>query len=270
MTKKIVAIGGGENGRVKSDGTKEPYETGPMDQEIIKLTGKEHPNFLFLAHSQLHSLDIQNLYFKTMKNIYNGIYGCDCKILRSEKVADKELVKELFNWADIIYEGGGNTLDMIDFWKETGLDKLLREAWQNGKVMCGVSAGANCWFKECSSDSLQIKYGPDQPLIIVECLSFYDGLFVPHCDELGRQESVKELLKEKDSIALQVSNCAALEIVNNQFRIITSDASNHQIEPYALKTYWENGTYIEEQIPISLEYQDIETLLTKSKKRKTK
>ena len=74
MTKKIVAIGGGENGRVKSDGTQTPYETGPMDQEIIKLTGKEHPNFLFLAHSQLQSLDVQDIYFQTMKNIYGGKY----------------------------------------------------------------------------------------------------------------------------------------------------------------------------------------------------
>ena len=31
MTKKIVALGGGENGRVKPDGTCKPYETGPID-----------------------------------------------------------------------------------------------------------------------------------------------------------------------------------------------------------------------------------------------
>ena len=47
MTKKIVAIGGGENGRITSDGTRKPYETGPIDQEIIHLTGKENPHFFF-------------------------------------------------------------------------------------------------------------------------------------------------------------------------------------------------------------------------------
>ena len=31
MTKKIVAIGGGENARIRSDGTQARYETGPMD-----------------------------------------------------------------------------------------------------------------------------------------------------------------------------------------------------------------------------------------------
>lgn len=52
MSKKIVAIGGGENGRIGSDGTRYPYELANQDMEIIRITGKEHPNFLFLAHSQ--------------------------------------------------------------------------------------------------------------------------------------------------------------------------------------------------------------------------
>ncbi len=131
MTRKIVAIGGGENGRIKSDGTKVPYETGTMDQEIIRLTGKEHPNFLFIAHSQLQSLDGQEFYFQTMKNIYGGKYNCECKMLRSDKLIDTEFVQDLVDWADIIYEGGGNTLDMIELWKNTGFDKILKK---HGKV----------------------------------------------------------------------------------------------------------------------------------------
>ncbi len=113
MTKKVVAIGGGENGRTKSDGSKTPYATKPMDREIIKLTGKQKPNFLFMAHSQLESLDAQNSYSKIMKDIYEEIYGCKCKLLGSNDVLDKKLSESLVEWADIIYEGGGNTLDMV-------------------------------------------------------------------------------------------------------------------------------------------------------------
>ena len=40
MSRKIVAIGGGQNGRLKPDGTRFPYETMPMDKEIIRLTEK--------------------------------------------------------------------------------------------------------------------------------------------------------------------------------------------------------------------------------------
>lgn len=44
MTKRIVAIGGSLNGRRLDDGNYEPYETGPMDQETIKIN---HYNFRY-------------------------------------------------------------------------------------------------------------------------------------------------------------------------------------------------------------------------------
>lgn len=262
MTRKIVAIGGGENGRVKSDGTKFPYETGPMDKEIIRLTGKEKPNFLFIGHSV--PLEGQEFYFSTMKNIYGVMYGCECKDIKSDELTNLDEVQKKMDWADIIYEGGGNTLDMIALWKDTGFDKVLRNAWESGKVMCGVSAGANCWFKECSSDSLQIKYGKDQPLIGVECLGFVAGLFVPHCDAPGRRDNVRDLLETRDTIGLSISNCCALEVIDDQYRLITSEPIALELEPYGLKSYWDNGEYLEQRIDDSLEFKPISDLMDKN------
>lgn len=259
MIKKIVAIGGGENGRVCPDGTRKPYETGPMDEEIIKLTKKDKPHFLLIAHSQ--PFERQQLYFDVMYDIYGKMYNCECKDLKSDKLNDKEYVEKLIDWADIIYEGGGNTLDMIKLWKENGFDKILRKAWEDGKVMCGVSAGASCWFKECSTDSLKILYGEDQPLIGMQCLDFVDGFFTPHCDEAGRLDSVKEILKDKDMVGISLSNCCAIEIIDDKYRLITSDASNHGIDAYAVKSYYKDDEYIEEKIDISDEYRDFKELL---------
>lgn len=258
-TKKIVAIGGGLNGRVTEDGIKEHYQTGVMDREIIKLTGKEKPNFLFIAHSQ-GKLEVQESYFKTMYNVYNLKYGCECKILKSNELINKEKVKELIEWSDIIYEGGGDTLSMIKLWKETGFDKVLKSAWEDGKVMCGVSAGANCWFDECSSDSLKILYGDDQPLIAVKCLGLHEGFFVPHCNEKGRTESAKELLKNKSSVGLLLSNGAALEIIDDKYRIIISDSDSLELKPYALKTNWNDNNYISQEIEITEEFRKLEEL----------
>ena len=265
MSKKIVAIGGGENGRLKDDGTRFPYELENQDREIIRLTGKKYPNFLLIAHSQ--PIEKQEGYFQVMKDIYGKIYGCTCKDLKSDELNDIEYVKNIIEWADIIFEGGGNTLDMIKLWKETGFDKILRKAWENGKVMCGVSAGANCWFKECSSDSLKIKYGDDQPLIGMECLGFVDGLFIPHCDAPGRLENAKELLKTSTQIGLAMSNCTALEIIDNQYRLITSDASYHNIEAYGLKLYWQDGKYIQEKIDDSDKFKPLNNLLQSGDKK---
>ena len=261
MCKKIVAIGGGKNGRLRSDGTHDPYETSEIDKEIIKLTGKEHPNFLFLGHAT--PLLFQESYFNTMESIYGKMYGCKCKYIKSDELNDLNQIQEYIDCADIIYEGGGNTLDMIKLWKKTGFDKVLKKAWEDGKVLCGVSAGANCWFKECSSDALKSLYGEDKPLIVMDCLGFVDGLFVLHCDEEGRYGSIKELLKEKDTIGLLVSNCAALEIIDDKYRILISDGSNYKIEPYVLKTYWSNNEHIEKKLEISTEFKNLKELTSK-------
>lgn len=261
MSKKIVAIGGGENGRLRANGTRLPYELANQDKEIIRLTNKKQPNFLLLAHAQ--PLERQNGYFQVMTDIYEKIYGCPCRHLRSDELTNTSYVKNLIDWADIIFEGGGNTLDMIALWRETAFDSILRQAWIDGKVMCGVSAGANCWFKECSSDSLKIKYGDNQPLIGMDCLGFVEGLFVPHCDEKDRLKNVKELLKKSNQVGLSMSNCTALEIVDDTYRLITSDASYHGIEAYGLKSYWKDDEYIEEYIDTSLKFKPLSELLSK-------
>ena len=138
MTKKIVAIGGGENGRYLGNGKYREYETEPMDKEIIRLTGKENPNYLFMVHAQPFNNAIEEGYFETMKKIYGDMFGCNCMYLKSTELDDMEVVKEKIAWADIIYEGGGNTLEMINLWKKTGFDKVLLDAYTDGKVLCGV------------------------------------------------------------------------------------------------------------------------------------
>ncbi|AOC90322.1 Membrane alanyl aminopeptidase [Bacillus amyloliquefaciens] len=42
---------------------------------------------------------------------------------------------------EIIYVGG-NTRNMLVLWKEWGLDLILREAWESGIILAGLSAGA--------------------------------------------------------------------------------------------------------------------------------
>lgn len=268
VSKKIVAIGGGENGRVKENGTRFPYELENMDTEIIRLTEKEFPNFLLIAHSQ--PLERQEGCFQIMLDIYGKKFGCQCKDLKSNELTNTEKVKELIDWADIIFEYGGNTLNMIKIWKKTGFDKALKEAWKKGKVMCGISAGANCWFKLCNSYSSNIQNSRKYPFMDVECLNFIDAYFVPHCDDEGRYESAKEQLKENNMIGLSMSNCTALEIVDDKYRLITSDSSYHNITAYGLKSYWEDDEYLEELIDTSNEFKDLKDLLAKNINKKLK
>ena len=57
---------------------------------------------------------------------------------------------------DVVYVGGGNTANMLAIWRAHGLDRVLTEAWHAGVVLCGISAGMNCWFRESVTDSFDL------------------------------------------------------------------------------------------------------------------
>lgn len=54
---------------------------------------------------------------------------------------------------DIIYVGGGNTENMLAIWRVHGVDRALRNAWQTGVLLTGLSAGSLCWFETGTTDS---------------------------------------------------------------------------------------------------------------------
>lgn len=47
---------------------------------------------------------------------------------------------------DVIYVGGGSLLNLLAIWRAHELDLVLREAWERGVVLGGISAGSMCWF----------------------------------------------------------------------------------------------------------------------------
>jgi peptidase E len=58
---------------------------------------------------------------------------------------------------DVVWVGGGSVANLLAVWRLHGVDVLLREAWERGVVLGGVSAGSICWHVGGTTDS----YGPD-------------------------------------------------------------------------------------------------------------
>jgi peptidase E len=48
---------------------------------------------------------------------------------------------------DLIYVGGGSMLNLLAVWRAHGFDAILREAWEAGVALAGLSAGSMCWFE---------------------------------------------------------------------------------------------------------------------------
>ena len=83
-------------------------------------------------------------------------------------------MRSIINKQDIIYIGGGNTKSMLAVWREWKLDQLLVKAYNRGAILCGVSAGAICWFEKGVTDSWASN------LSVMDCLGFIGGCCCPH------------------------------------------------------------------------------------------
>lgn len=253
---KIIAIGGGEVGEPKEDGNGfYPVETTAIDQEILRLTEKKNPRLLFIPTASYDSVD----YYERIKWHFTHIGFSEVNALYlSDKSLSKEQIKHTILSHDAIYVGGGNTLRMMNVWKKLGVDKVLKQALDNNIVLAGLSAGSICWFSYGNSDSRKFTSGSDK-LIKVTGLGYIDTLHCPHYDaESFRQEDLKRMMKTTKKIAIALDNCAALEVVDGMYRVITSKP-----DAKARKTYWRRGEYVVEEIKAEVTYKDLGELLQK-------
>jgi dipeptidase E len=248
--KKIVTIGGGEIGRPGYS-----VETTKIDRELIRLTGKKSPMVLFIPTA---SSDSEG-YYKTVQKHFGERLGCktDALWLIKENFSQRTIEQKIMS-ADIVYVGGGNTQKMLRIWKQNGVDKILKKAWEQGIVLSGLSAGSICWFREGTSDSRRFD-NPDEDLIKVTGLSFIPALHSPHYDiKKDRRPGLKRIMGKTPGVAIAIDNCCAVEFVDDTYRVISSKP-----KAKAYKVYWKAGRYHEAIIPKSTKFKPLSLLLKK-------
>jgi dipeptidase E len=157
---QIVGFGGHEVG--------EP-ESRALEDWLLGLTGKERPRVLFVPTASAESRD----YVVRFVDVFAGRAEVSHLDFFPWPPAD---LREAVLGHDLVYVGGGNTANMLAIWREHGMDELVREAWQAGVVLAGVSAGMICWFEGGVTDS----FGPQ--LEGMECLGLIPGSACPHYD----------------------------------------------------------------------------------------
>jgi dipeptidase E len=244
-----VAIGGGEIGRPGY-----PIETTSIDKEIIRLTGKKKPKLLFIPTASSDS----ESYFEVVKKHFGKRLGCQTEVLYliNKKHSKAEIEEKIFN-SDVVYVGGGNTSLMMKVWRKTGVDQILKQAYQKGIVLSGLSAGAVCWFKWGNSDSKRLN-NPKADLVKVAGLGLINALCCPHYDiEKDRKLDLKKMMKRTAGVAIAFDNCCAIEIIDNKYRIISSRLSAN-----AYKVYWKVNKYYQEIIPKEENWNSLKVLLT--------
>jgi peptidase E len=176
MSGAIVGMGGG--------GFSEEPDNPLLDGFVVSLAGRERPRVCFVATA---SGDSEGY----VARFYRAFAEHDCRPadlgLFDRRAGDlRRVVLE----QDVVYVGGGNTASLLAVWRAHGLDAILREALDAGAVLCGVSAGMNCWFEASTTDS----FGPElAPLH--DGLGFVAGSACPHYDgEAQRRPLYQELV----------------------------------------------------------------------------
>lgn len=183
--RQIIALGGG--------GFSMEPDNPLLDLYILKQANKANPQICFIPTA---SGDADN-YISRFYNFFN-LQDCKPSHLSLFEPQQRDLENFILE-KDIVYVGGGNTKNLLVLWKEWGLDRILRKAWNEGVILAGLSAGSICWFEEGVTDS----YGDG--LEPIKCLGFLKGSNCPHYDgELERRPAYHKL-NESNKIQSGVS-----------------------------------------------------------------
>jgi dipeptidase E len=153
-----------------------------LEDWLLGLTGKGRPRVLFVPTASAENAEYLVRVFDAFKD------RADVSHLDFFPWPPSDL-RNFVLGHDLVYVGGGNTANMLAIWREHGMDEIVREAWQAGIVLAGVSAGMICWFEGGVTDS----FGPQ--LEAMECLGLIPGSACPHYDgEERRRPRYHELV----------------------------------------------------------------------------
>jgi dipeptidase E len=183
----------------------------PLLQFMLDLTERERPRICMLATAAGESASGLAAYYATFARraepSHLDLFG------RTVDDVEGFLLEQ-----DVIFVGGGNTANMLAIWRVHGVDKALKKAWEQGVLLAGWSAGANCWFESSLTDS----FGPNlDPL--KDGLKLLSGSFCPHYDseslrrprydELVGSGALPDGIAADDGVGVLFENMAFAEAV---------------------------------------------------------
>ena len=202
--RQIVAMGGG--------GFSMEPENPLLDRYVLGLAPAARPKVCFLATASGDAEEYIGRFYRAFQD-----HACMPAHLSLFRPHTADLRGYLLD-QQIIYVGGGNTRSMLALWREWGLDLILREAWERGVILAGISAGSICWFEQGTTDSVP------GGLTVLRCLGLLPGSNCPHYDgEPERRPSYLQLLASRQiAPGLACDDGVALHFVGTALRRIVS------------------------------------------------
>jgi dipeptidase E len=178
-----------------------------LDDHLLSLSPAPRPRVCFVPTPSGDAERVIDLFFEEFTRR-------DCEPSCLTLFGTPERPADQLAGQDVVYVSGGNTANALALWRLHGIDLALRRAWERGAVLGGVSAGANCWFECCVTDS----FGP-QLAPLHDGLGLLPGSFCPHYDgEELRRPTYTRLVAEGFPGGFAADDGAALHFVGTELR----------------------------------------------------
>ncbi len=202
--RQIIAIGGGADVLMNA-------EHPALDHYILQQARSPRPSIGFVPTAGGDDSS-------RLAMFYTAFAQYDCKPSHLPFFGRTPDLRAYILEQDVVLIGGGNTRSMLAVWREWGLDDVLREAWEQGVVLAGSSAGAICWFDEGVTDSSA------QGLTVLSCLGMLAGSCCPHYDgESERRPTYHRLvLGGEISPGLAIDDGTAVHFVGDEIHRVVS------------------------------------------------
>ena len=141
-SKHIIA---GCAGFIQRQGIK---QLGPVIRYGLHITGKSAPKLCFLGTAGGDATEWTTSFYTACMG--SNVSPSHVNLFPMPNVLD---VRKHVLEQDMIWVGGGSVANLLAVWRVHGLDEILREAWENGIVLGGISAGSICWHTGGTTDS---------------------------------------------------------------------------------------------------------------------
>ncbi len=227
--RQIIPIGGG--------GFYRDSENLELEKYVIRESGADPARVCFIPTASGEPGHYVASFYSAFLKL-----GCTPSVLSFFK-RTPDLRSFLLN-QDVIYVGGGNTKSLLAVWRDWGMVEILREAWEAGIVLTGVSAGAICWFEQGLTDSFS------DGLRALDCLGFLRGSCCPHYDgEVQRRPSLHKLLSAGEIAAgVAIEDWTGVHYVNDTIHKVI--ASKSGARAYSMRAA--HGLVLE--VPLAVEH----------------
>lgn len=211
-TRRILATSGGFVGTKGLWGVMQP---GGIMRRALELTGRDRPRVLLVMTASGDDAS----YLAAM---YSALAASSCDVDHLALFTQPNRpVDESIGTADLIWVGGGSVANLLALWRLHGVDAAMRDAWERGTVLGGVSAGSICWHVGGPTDSFGTELRPVTDALAL--LPFGNG--VHYDSEEQRRPLLQQLVRDAilptsyatdDHVGILYEGTDAVEVITDE------------------------------------------------------